>query len=60
MHRPGRQNLLSHVRTDGVVWLGRLGRRGRSTLATLQKLEQCGVRVRSAKPGGELQGATGS
>lgn len=62
MHRPGWQSLLTHVRPNDVVWVDGLDRLGRSTLATLQameELEQRGVRVRSAKPGEDLQGATG-
>lgn len=62
MNRPGWQSLLSHVRPNDVVWVDGLDRLGRSTLATLQameELEQRGVRVRSAKPGEDLQGATG-
>jgi DNA invertase Pin-like site-specific DNA recombinase len=62
MNRPGWQNLLSHVRANDEVWVDGLDRLGRSTLATLQameELEQRGVRVRSAKPGEDLQGATG-
>ncbi len=62
MNRPGWQNLLSHVRANDIVWVDGLDRLGRSTLATLQameELEQRGVHVRSAKPVEDLQGATG-
>jgi DNA invertase Pin-like site-specific DNA recombinase len=62
MNRPGWVNLLSHVRANDEVWVDGLDRLGRSTLATLlamEELEQRGVRVRSAKPGEDLDGATG-
>lgn len=62
MNRPGWLDLLSRVRRNDEVWVDGLDRLGRSTLATLQameELEQRGVRVRSAKPGEDLDGATG-
>lgn len=62
MNRPGWLSLLSHVRVNDEVWVDGLDRLGRSTLATLQameELERRGVRVRSAKPGENLDGATG-
>ncbi|MFD1721869.1 recombinase family protein [Amnibacterium endophyticum] len=62
MNRPGWLSLLSHVRANDEVWVDGLDRLGRSTLATLQAMEELelrGVRVRSAKPGEDLQGTTG-
>jgi DNA invertase Pin-like site-specific DNA recombinase len=60
--RPGWQDLPSHVRASDVVRVDGSDRLGRPTLTTLQameELEQRGVRVPSAKPGEDLQGATG-
>lgn len=62
MNRPGWRNLMSHVLANDEVWVDGLDRLGRSTLVTLQameELEERGVRVRSAKPGEPLEGATG-
>lgn len=62
MNRPGWQRLLSHLRRNDELWVDGLDRLGRSTLATLlamEELEARGVVVRSAKPGENLEGATG-